>query len=46
LKKCLEKEVHFFGYAKKEGNPFGFFDYDGQAKVENLRNFDGYKELN
>jgi hypothetical protein len=46
MKDSLEKEVHFFGYAKQDGNPFGFFDYDGKAKQENLDEFEGFKKLN
>lgn len=46
IKDQLEESIHFFGYAKHEGNPFGFFDYEGKAKEDNHRMFDEFKRLN
>mmetsp|Transcript_22780 Transcript_22780/g.17211 ORF Transcript_22780/g.17211 Transcript_22780/m.17211 type:complete len:100 (-) Transcript_22780:56-355(-) len=46
MKDELEYMLHFFGYATKEGNPFGFFDYEGKASKENLDQFEGFRQCN
>ena len=46
IKDCLEKEIHFFGYSVKDGNKYGFFDFEGKAKQDSLDAFEGFKKLN
>lgn len=46
IKDRCDKMIHFFGYSKREDNPYGFFDFEGKASIESEKEFEGFKELN
>jgi len=39
-----EDLLYYWGYAKEGDNKYGFFDYKGKAKDENVAKFEGFKK--
>ncbi len=40
----IEELLHYWGYAKEEGNKFGFFDYKGQASEYSRSRYEGFRK--